>query len=94
MSAVSPAPDLSHEPAADLIAAADGVTTAAERVLVAAKQAVRDAVGDRISADEHQHVTHGVAWLATYVEALRQLAGWARRLEAEGRFGELDGLIL
>src|SRR3546814_19291854 len=30
----------------------------------------------------------------TYVAALRQLADWAERLEADGTFGELDGLIL
>ncbi len=94
MSAVSHVPDRPLDSTAERLAASDDVTNAAERILVAAKQAVRAAVGDAISADEHQHITHGVAWLATYVEALRQLAGWARRLEEQGRFGELDGLIL
>ena len=36
----------------------------------------------------------GLAWLATYVEALRQMLGWAERLESAGRLGELEALIL
>ncbi|MBV1693845.1 MAG: acyl-CoA/acyl-ACP dehydrogenase, partial [Hyphomicrobiales bacterium] len=36
---------------------------------------------------------HGLAWLATTIEAMRQLSGWARRLSGEGRLGELEGLI-
>ena len=37
-----------------------------------------------------QAAAHGLAWLATYVEALRQMLGWAKRLEAEGRL-DRDG---
>jgi (2S)-methylsuccinyl-CoA dehydrogenase len=44
--------------------------------------------------DRHQVAAHGLAWLATYAEALRQLQGWAERLQAEGAFGEIEGLIL
>ncbi|WP_333828626.1 acyl-CoA dehydrogenase family protein [Pararhodobacter sp.] len=50
----------------------------------------------RVSADlleEHQRAAHGLAWLATYVESLRQLHAWADRLAADGRFGEMEGLI-
>lgn len=43
--------------------------------------------------EEHQRAAHGLAWLATYVESLRQMHGWADRLAAEGRFGEMEGLI-
>ncbi|MEO0762679.1 MAG: acyl-CoA dehydrogenase family protein, partial [Pseudomonadota bacterium] len=41
-----------------------------------------------------QYAAHGLAWLATYAEALDQMAGWAARLDAEGRFGEIERLIL
>jgi len=50
----------------------------------------------RVSADlleEHQRAAHGLAWLATYVESLRQMHAWADRLAADGRFGEMEGLI-
>lgn len=37
---------------------------------------------------------HGVAWAATYVYALQQMFGWAQRLQAGGRLGELESLLL
>ena len=43
--------------------------------------------------EANQTAAHGLAWLATYVEALRQMQGWAERLEGEGRFGETEALI-
>ena len=48
--------------------------------------------GDLIEAN--QTAAHGLAWFATYAEALRQMHGWAERLDSEGRFGELEQLIL
>ncbi|MFV0245800.1 MAG: acyl-CoA dehydrogenase family protein [Qingshengfaniella sp.] len=44
-----------------------------------------------IEAD--QHAAHGLAWLATYVQALAQMQAWAERLTAEDRFGEMEQLI-
>ena len=44
--------------------------------------------------DEHQFALHGYAWMATYVTALEQLLGWAARLDDEGRFSDLERLIL
>ncbi len=43
--------------------------------------------------ESHQTAAHGLAWLATYAEALRQMQGWAERLDAEGKFGETEQLI-
>jgi len=43
--------------------------------------------------EEHQRAAHGLAWLATYVESLRQMHAWADRLADDGRFGEMEGLI-
>jgi (2S)-methylsuccinyl-CoA dehydrogenase len=69
--------------------------TAAERLLHLAKAGVRGTVdGSRGGLDAAQAATHGLAWLATYVEALRQMLGWARRLEAEQRLTELERLLL
>ncbi len=44
--------------------------------------------------DADQVAAHGLAWLATYAQALRQLLGWAARLEADGRLRETEALIL
>ncbi|ROU02696.1 acyl-CoA dehydrogenase family protein [Histidinibacterium lentulum] len=44
--------------------------------------------------EAHQDAAHGLAWLATYVESLRQMQGWADRLTAEGTFGEVEELLL
>ncbi|MFV1878298.1 acyl-CoA dehydrogenase family protein [Nioella sp.] len=43
--------------------------------------------------EENQVAAHGLAWLATYVEALRQMQGWAERLTADGKFGETEALL-
>ncbi|WP_439103704.1 acyl-CoA dehydrogenase family protein [Celeribacter marinus] len=53
--------------------------------------------GGRISGakiDANQTAAHGLAWLATYVEALRQMQKWATSLCDEGKFGEMEQLIL
>ncbi len=44
--------------------------------------------------DKHQVAAHGLAWLATYVMGLREMHAWADRLQGEGRFGEMEQLIL
>jgi (2S)-methylsuccinyl-CoA dehydrogenase len=44
--------------------------------------------------DREQHAVHGLAWLATYTEAVRQLAGYAQRLTESGQFGELEEHIV
>jgi (2S)-methylsuccinyl-CoA dehydrogenase len=41
-----------------------------------------------------QYAAHGLAWLATYVQALKQLAAWAESLAEAGKFGETEALIL
>ncbi len=40
--------------------------------------------------DREQRATHGLAWLATNVEAVRQLAAYAERMVQEGTFGEIE----
>ncbi len=44
--------------------------------------------------DLEQFAAHGFAWLATYVEGLRQILAWGKRLEASGDLGELEILII
>src|SRR5580704_2778226 len=37
---------------------------------------------------------HGLAWLATYVEAIRQLAAYAQRLMETNSLGEVEELLV
>ena len=48
---------------------------------------------DRKALEREQHMAHGLSWIATYLEALRQTAEWAARLETEGKFGEIEALL-
>ena len=44
--------------------------------------------------EEHQYAAHALSWLATYTESLRQMQAWAMRLDADGKFAEMEALIL
>jgi (2S)-methylsuccinyl-CoA dehydrogenase len=82
-----------------LIALTREAVLAAERLLADAVPAVRKRVGveghtvDRMF-DREQRAAHGLAWLATYVEALRQLAAYAERMHADGGLGEVERLLV
>ena len=83
----------------DLIGKTGNATAAAEAFLETAKTSLRAqlAVGDRVPSsaiEENQTAAHGLAWLATTVEAIKQLHAWAERLSGEGQFGEMEALIL
>ena len=76
--------ELSREATAALDALlADAVAKVRERVVVE---------GHTVSRlfDREQRATHGLAWLATYVEAVRQLAAYTKRMVGDGSFGELE----
>jgi (2S)-methylsuccinyl-CoA dehydrogenase len=85
--------------AEDLIDSARAATSSAEALLADATRAVRAKVvlEGRLSgrlADREQRATHGLSWLATYVEAVRQLTAYAERMSASGRFGEIEQLLV
>ena len=44
--------------------------------------------------NQEQHAAHGLAWIATYKETLREMLSWANNLESENRFTEYEKLIL
>jgi (2S)-methylsuccinyl-CoA dehydrogenase len=82
----------------DLIARLDEAAKAATALRDRAVEAVAAKVAsggkiDNAALEREQHAAHGLAWVATYVEALRQLADYAKRLEGEGRFGEMESLL-
>ncbi|OAN78850.1 acyl-CoA dehydrogenase [Jannaschia sp. EhC01] len=83
----------------DLLSLTRSAVPPAEALLDKAKTHLRAALSEdgRVSAsliEQNQTAAHGLAWLATYVESLRQMQGWAERLDADGKFGEIEQLIL
>lgn len=83
----------------DLLPLTVPAAQAAEALLARAREAVAAKTGKdgKVSSallEQEQFAVHGLAWLATYVEALRQLAAYAERMTGEGRFGELEHLMV
>ncbi|MEL6386112.1 MAG: acyl-CoA dehydrogenase family protein [Pseudomonadota bacterium] len=95
-SAMSP---IGETPVMDgLLPAMDEAVAAVETYYDAVKRAasaalITDGRPDRSAFEREQHMAHGFAWIATYVETLRETAAWARRLDAEDRFGEIEALL-
>jgi (2S)-methylsuccinyl-CoA dehydrogenase len=80
--------ELSREASAALDALlADAVTKVRERVVVEGHPVAK-------LFEREQRATHGLAWLATYVEAVRQLAAYTERMIANDTFGELEENIV
>ena len=82
----------------DLLTLTAAAVAPAQSVLDKALEKLRDTVSEdgRISAgliEANQGAAHGVAWLATYVESLRQMQKWAERVSEQGKFGEVEQLI-
>jgi len=72
--------------------------SAAQRVLDRALAAMRDRIFltgrlDAAKLEAEQHAAHGIAWLATYVEAIRQMTAYASRMGEERRFGAAEELL-
>ena len=82
-----------------LLSHCEEAVLAAEGFLAAAKDSVArliapDGKVSRKALDRYQRRAHALAWYATYVEALRQMARWGRRLQRDGRFGDVEALLL
>ena len=83
----------------DLLKTTGAAVKPVQDITEIAKSRVRDlvSVDGRVSSkrvDQHQTAAHGLAWLATYAESLVQMQKWAEALEADGKFGELEQLLL
>ena len=83
---------------ADLIPLLDAAAEAAValRDKAVAGVAAKVVTGGKIDAaalEREQHAAHGLAWLATYVEAILQIGSYARRMQEDGRFGEMEALL-
>jgi len=66
---------------------ADATTKVRERVVVEGHLVGR-------LFDREQRATHGLAWFATYAEAVRQLAAYAERIANDDTLGEVEDLII
>ena len=83
----------------NLLPTCRGALSAVEALITTARDTVNTMVitDGRIDAaklDANQFAAHGYAWFATYGEALRQMLSWAERLQASGRLGTLERLML
>ena len=82
----------------DLLATTRSTLAPVDRLLEAAKSAVRATVcqDGKVSntlVEENQTAAHGLAWLATYAQSLHQMQLWAEKLDADGTFSETEQLI-
>src|SRR5262245_50435247 len=83
----------------ELIGLAHEATAVLDAVLADATAKVRERVSskgrmDNPAFDREQRATHGLAWLATYVEAIRQLAAYTERMNRVGKLGETEDLLV
>ena len=83
----------------DLLDLTEAALPPVEALLAEAKTGLKTRVthGGRVSGtalEEHQFAAHALSWLATYVESLRQMRGWAGRISEAGALGEMEALIL
>ncbi len=82
----------------DLLALTAAAVGPVDAILEKAKVSLRAMVSadGRVSAElieQNQTAAHGLAWLATYAQSLRQMQKWAEALESNGKFGEIEQLI-
>jgi (2S)-methylsuccinyl-CoA dehydrogenase len=79
----------------DLVTLSREATAALDALLADAAAKVRERViveGHIVAKvlDREQRAAHGLAWLATYVEAVKQLAAYAARMAGIGMLGEME----
>ena len=83
----------------DLVELAQKASAALDALLADAMAKVRERVlvdGHVVGRllDREQRATHGLAWFATYVVAVRQLAAYAARMAGDGTLGEAEELLV
>jgi (2S)-methylsuccinyl-CoA dehydrogenase len=86
-------------PSPNLIQHLKGAASAAREYLAEARRILsqRCAPKGKVEAalvQQHQRAVHGLAWIATTVEAVACSAAWGERLAAQGKLGEGEELVL
>ncbi len=82
----------------DLLKLTGAAVAPVEAILETAIARVKDTVSEdgRVSGkliEENQTAAHGLSWLATYAQSLKQMQAWAEKLNGEGKFGEIEQII-
>ncbi len=82
----------------DLLKLTGAAVAPVEALVETAKARVKETVSEngKVSGkliERHQTAAHGLSWLATYAQSLKQMQGWAERLDADGKFGEIEQII-
>ncbi|WP_267356564.1 MULTISPECIES: acyl-CoA dehydrogenase family protein [unclassified Methylobacterium] len=96
---MSASPAIQTEPQ-DLVSLTKAAGESAKALAAEATRRVRtrilgtDGRIDAAKLEGQQHAVHGLAWLATYAEAVRELGAYAERLQGEGKFGETESLLV
>ena len=85
--------------ATDLITLVEEAWSAADALLQDATIKGRERLSrnGRIDAslvEREQRAAHGLAWFATYAQAIRQLASYTQRMGRNGRLREIEGLLV
>ncbi|MCF6315832.1 MAG: acyl-CoA/acyl-ACP dehydrogenase [Marinosulfonomonas sp.] len=86
-------------PVSDILTLTKPAVGAVDALLGQATNELRGEVTEngRVSSaklETFQDAAHALSWLATYAMALRQMHAWADRLNGDGKFGEMEQLIL
>ncbi|MGB0512989.1 MAG: acyl-CoA dehydrogenase family protein, partial [Paracoccaceae bacterium] len=81
-----------------LLATTQQALESLDTLFEAAKETVKSLVSKdgRVSSglmEQHQAAAHGLSWLATYHESMRQMQNWATKLSDAGEFGEAEQLL-
>ena len=96
---MSASPAFQPEPQ-DLVALTKAAGESAKRLVAEATRRVRtrvlgtDGKVDAAKLEAEQHAAHGLAWIATYGEAVRELGTYAANLREAGRLGETETLLV
>jgi len=82
----------------DLLKLTGAAVAPVESILEVAIARVKETVSEngRVSGklmEQHQTAAHGLSWLATYAQSLKQMQAWAEKLNNEGKFGEIEQII-
>lgn len=82
----------------DLLATTQQALESLDALFEVAKGTVKSLVSNdgRVSSglmEQHQAAAHGLSWLATYQESMRQMQNWATKLSDAGEFGEAEQLL-
>ena len=83
----------------DLLAQCERAVGATNTLLAGVERALRAVLAEGAAAggdplQREQARAHGFAWAATYGQALHEMLGWGRRLQAGGKLAELETLML